>query len=88
MRLKQPFTKREKLVLFKPCRLYSYVPRSMELWLEEKAAEQNCSTSSLIYSALLYIQQANVELPVKKMIRDRDVKQMNLLIEKKNERSI
>lgn len=88
MRLKNSFNKREKAVLFKPCRLYSYVPKNMELWLEEKAAEQNCSTSSLIYSALLYIQDANVDLQVKKMIRERDAEKRSRFLEKKNARAI
>lgn len=60
----------------------------MELWLEEKAAEQNCSTSSLIYSALLYIQDANVDLQVKKMIRERDAEKRSRFLEKKNARAI
>lgn len=60
----------------------------MELWLEEKAAEQNCSTSSLIYSALLYIQDANVDLQVKKMIRERDAEKRSKFLEKKNARAI
>lgn len=44
----------------------------MELWLAETAAAEACSTSSLIYSALLYIKEQRVRLNVNDKIKETD----------------